>query len=134
MICPYCNKVKALLDYLKVDYETVEVDPLTKSEIAFSKDYKKVPIASIKGKQINGSEEIMKQLLDGSSVIKKKMDEKKLKAFFTDDSDKWNEWSEKKLAIMLYPNITRSYDDSFDALAYVADNPKWSYVHRLSIR
>lgn len=131
MICPYCNKVKALLDYMKVDYETVEVDPLTKSEISFSKDYKKVPIASIKGKQVNGSEEIMKQLLSGNVI---KIDEKKKAAFFTADSDKWSEWSEKKLAIMLYPNITRSYNDSFDALAYVEDITKWNYLHRMSIR
>lgn len=32
-ICPFCNKSKALLDYAKVPYETIEVNPLTKAEI-----------------------------------------------------------------------------------------------------
>ena len=31
-ICPFCNKVKALLDLHRVPYETIEVNPLTKSE------------------------------------------------------------------------------------------------------
>jgi glutaredoxin len=29
-ICPFCNKVKAVLDYFRVPYETLEVNPLTK--------------------------------------------------------------------------------------------------------
>ena len=32
-ICPFCNRVKAFLDYVGMDYETVEVNPLTKVEI-----------------------------------------------------------------------------------------------------
>jgi Glutaredoxin len=41
-ICPFCNKLKAVMDYLGVPYQTTEVNPLTKKEIKFSKDYKKV--------------------------------------------------------------------------------------------
>ena len=32
-ICPFCNKVKALLDYSGLPYDVVEVNPLTKAEI-----------------------------------------------------------------------------------------------------
>lgn len=32
-ICPFCNRVKALLDYSGLPYKTVEVNPLTKAEI-----------------------------------------------------------------------------------------------------
>jgi len=32
-ICPFCSKVKALLNYAGTDHELVEVNPLTKAEI-----------------------------------------------------------------------------------------------------
>jgi microsomal prostaglandin-E synthase 2 len=81
-ICPFCNKVKALLDYTNQDYSVVEVNPLTKSELKQLEDktYKKVPILTIstntnddndnnddhlqkRQQQFNGSDEIMKQIL-----------------------------------------------------------------------
>ncbi|CAK5089791.1 unnamed protein product [Meloidogyne enterolobii] len=41
--CPYCCKVRAVLDYFGFSYEVVEVNPVTRSQINFT-DYKKVPI------------------------------------------------------------------------------------------
>ena len=32
-ICPFCNKAKALLDYARVPYQSIEVNPLNKAEI-----------------------------------------------------------------------------------------------------
>lgn len=32
-ICPFCSKCKATLDYAKVPYQAIEVNPLTKAEI-----------------------------------------------------------------------------------------------------
>ena len=63
-ICPFCNITKSLLSYTKLEYETVEVNPLTKAELKpLSGEYKKVPIAIIDDKQINGSEEIIDTIL-----------------------------------------------------------------------
>uniref|UniRef100_A0AC35FSB6 Prostaglandin E synthase 2 n=1 Tax=Panagrolaimus sp. PS1159 TaxID=55785 RepID=A0AC35FSB6_9BILA len=42
--CPYCCKVRAVLDYYGFSYEVVEVNPVTRSQLKFSKEYKKVPI------------------------------------------------------------------------------------------
>ena len=61
-ICPYCNRPKTYLDYLKVPYKTVEVNPITKSEISFSKDHKKVPIMSLDGKIVVDSKLIIETL------------------------------------------------------------------------
>jgi microsomal prostaglandin-E synthase 2 len=59
-VCPWCNKVKAVLDYYKVPYQVVEVDPLRKSQIKFS-EYKKVPIVvTPSGDQVNDSNEIIR--------------------------------------------------------------------------
>ncbi|EGT36399.1 hypothetical protein CAEBREN_16523 [Caenorhabditis brenneri] len=42
--CPFCCKVRAFLDYYGFSYELVEVNPVTRSQIKFSTQYKKVPI------------------------------------------------------------------------------------------
>ena len=40
--CPFCCKTRAFLDYYGITYTTVEVNPLFKKEMKFSK-YRKVP-------------------------------------------------------------------------------------------
>ena len=59
-ICPFCHRVRSLLDYLHVNSKTLEVDPLTKTELSFSKDYKKVPVAIIQDNIIGDSGKIIK--------------------------------------------------------------------------
>uniref|UniRef100_A0A803SRK1 GST N-terminal domain-containing protein n=1 Tax=Anolis carolinensis TaxID=28377 RepID=A0A803SRK1_ANOCA len=41
--CPFCSKVRAFLDYHRLPYEIVEVNPVMRREIKFSM-YRKVPI------------------------------------------------------------------------------------------
>merc|ERR1712176_61200 len=64
-ICPFCCKVKAFLDWQKIAYQTIEVNPISKAEIKFSTDYRKVPIAMLDGKQINDSSAIISALAEG---------------------------------------------------------------------
>ena len=52
--CPFCGKVRAFLDYHGIKYNKVEVSPLWKGEISFSK-YKKVPIVIAGDKQVGHS-------------------------------------------------------------------------------
>lgn len=59
--CPFCGKVRAFLDYHGIKYNKVEVSPLWKGEISFSK-YKKVPIVVADNKQINDSSVIISAL------------------------------------------------------------------------
>ncbi|XP_048586911.1 prostaglandin E synthase 2 isoform X2 [Nematostella vectensis] len=60
--CPFCCKVRAYLEYFGIDYTKVEVNPLTRKEIEFSTEYRKVPIAIVDGKQINDSSVIISTL------------------------------------------------------------------------
>ncbi|KAL7290016.1 hypothetical protein TKK_0015746 [Trichogramma kaykai] len=41
--CPFCCKVRTLLDFYGISYDIVEVDPVLRKEISWSR-YKKVPI------------------------------------------------------------------------------------------
>lgn len=45
--CPFCCKVRAFLDYMKVPYDIIEVDAILKQQISWS-NYKKVPILLVK--------------------------------------------------------------------------------------
>ncbi len=132
-ICPFCNRVKAVLDYLRIPYKVVEVNPLTKGEISFSKDYRKVPIVVFDGLQVNDSspiiEHITEDLLKGSSKMMKEHS-----GLFTKDTDKWGEWSEKRLAVYLYPNITRSMEESWECFGYTEDVREWSPINRVGTR
>ncbi|KAL5995693.1 hypothetical protein ACLOJK_041809 [Asimina triloba] len=59
--CPFCNKVKAFLDYHGIPYKVVEVNPLSKKEIKWS-DYKKVPILTVDGEPLVDSSDIINKL------------------------------------------------------------------------
>jgi glutathione S-transferase len=107
------------------------VNPLTKSQISFSKDHKKVPLVTFGESNPMGEsgeiiEYITKNVADSGKLNKSK--------FFSEDSDKWTEWSEKKLAVFLYPNITRSYEESWECFEYSADVPEWNLPERLVTR
>ncbi|XP_068313916.1 uncharacterized protein [Pyrus communis] len=59
--CPFCNKVRAFLDYYNIPYKVVEVNPISKKEINWS-DYKKVPILKVDGEQMVDSSDIIDKL------------------------------------------------------------------------
>ena len=117
-ICPFCNITKSLLSYTKLDYETVEVNPLTKAELKpWSGEYKKVPIAMIDEKQINGSEEIIDTILSMEvvqDILQKQHDDKSSSNDFqqSDSAKKWTRFAIDDLAALLYPNICGALSDS----------------------
>lgn len=81
--CPYCNKVKAALDYFKVPYQVVEVNPLTKKELKAITDYNKVPFALVKGKHVRESTEIITEI-QRQFVPERSQED--------DEEAKWREW------------------------------------------
>ena len=137
-ICPFCNITKSLLEYTKLDYEKVEVNPLTKAELKpWSGEYKKVPIAVIDGKQVNGSEEILDAILIVSNKVQK--DEENIMINDddfrkSDNAQKWTRFAIDDLAALLYPNICGTLSDSYDAFGYVKDVESFSTLQKISIQ
>jgi microsomal prostaglandin-E synthase 2 len=128
-ICPYCNRVKAILEYLGIEYTAIEVNPLTKSELsAFT--YKKVPIATINGEVITESTIIIDRLISFIEANDKKSE------FLVIDSDKWAEWSDRRLAVYLYPNLTSTLKSSYESFGYTVDvaawNAPWAFITRVA--
>lgn len=135
-ICPFCNKVKAYLDYTGVDYVSIEVNPLSKSELSFTKEkeHKKVPVAVINGEVVAESSAIIDKITDllthEKGIVAKKLD----KSFYPADTVHWAEWADKKLAVMLYPNITRSMDESWECFQYADSVESWNLPMRQATR
>ena len=50
--CPFCCKVRSFLDYYGIDYDIVEVNPVSRKEIKFS-EYRKVPFLTSKEHQVS---------------------------------------------------------------------------------
>lgn len=129
-ICPFCNKIKALLDLHRVPYDTTEVNPLTKSEIkSWSGGYRKVPIAMIAGEQVNDSPVIANSIMD-RMVDSGVLSAKQLSEFRSEKAVEWAKWSDRELAVLLFPNITRSFDEAYEAFGYVMDVPHFSFVDK----
>ncbi|GJP38791.1 hypothetical protein CLOM_g23202 [Closterium sp. NIES-68] len=59
--CPFCNKVKAFLDYYDLPYRVVEVNPVGKKELKWS-EYKKVPVLMVNGEPLVDSSAIISEL------------------------------------------------------------------------
>jgi microsomal prostaglandin-E synthase 2 len=132
-ICPFCNKVKSFMDYQGLKYDTVEVNPITKSEISFSKEYDKVPIAMINGTVVEDSDGIINSITD-SLIATPGHDMDDLKSIYSSDTKVWMEWSNKRLSVLLYPNITRSFLESWQCFAYASSVDSWSVPQRIANR
>eukprot|EP00978_Attheya_sp_CCMP212_P025506 scaffold82168_cov49-Attheya_sp.AAC.2 len=147
-ICPFCHKTKAFLGYVGIPHEIVEVNPLTKAELKpWSGEYRKVPIAKITNNHhddeqvqiINGSDEIIKALMEHSHVKKQLHDKNNSQLLVSlaaknNDDDRWSKFAHEELASLLYPNICSTLSDSFEAFGYVNHVPTFSTLDKLSIR
>ena len=139
-ICPFCNKAKAALNYLKVPYETKEVNPLTRGEIkGLIEGYSKVPIAvfgqSLKEKKAAAGEarepEAVKESMrivqraieeytNGARGVAGGRSDLDTTHFFSKEALEWHDWADQKFAVAMYPNITRNLKESFESLGYVS--------------
>lgn len=114
-ICPYCCKAKALLNFHRVSYAAVEVSPLTKRQIKWSQEYKKVPIAVFAdGSVLNDSGLIIDRLLQTNEA-------QIPKEFASAEARQWASWSTDRLAVLMYPNLTRTFAECRQTLAYFSE-------------
>ncbi|KAI4347266.1 hypothetical protein L6164_008090 [Bauhinia variegata] len=126
--CPFCNKVKAFLDYYDIPYKVVEVNPISRKEIKWS-DYKKVPILMVDGEQLNDSSAIIDKLSE--KVFSKK------KADLTSEEDeetKWRQWVDNHLVHVLSPNIYRNTSEALEAFDYITSNGNFSFTEKITVK
>ena len=124
--CPFCNKAQAFMEWHGVPFRRVEVNPLSKEQIAFS-SYKMVPLALIDGEQVNGSGTIIDALAARGKLRGARGADP--------DTDKWCRWVDDHLVHLLPPNIYRSPGEALQAFDYItATSGDFSLVQQYSIK
>lgn len=137
-VCPFSNQVKAYLDYNGLNYTKVEVNPFSKAEIKFAAPIKKTPVAIINGETVPDSKAIIRHVANllASSIDTHKQQKQQQPQLDMDcDSVKtWSEWSDKKLSVLMYPNINSSISGSWKCFEYVNDVKSWTPLARTTVR
>lgn len=123
--CPFCNKVKAFLDYHDLPYKIVEVNPISKKEIKWS-DYKKVPVLMVDGKQLNDSSAIINQLDSQIHPNKGRL------STDAEEEEKWRRWVDEHLVHVLSPNIYRSASEALESFDYITTHGNFTTLERLT--
>jgi microsomal prostaglandin-E synthase 2 len=139
-VCPFCNKVKAFLDFYKVPYDVVEVNPMTKSELGWVEDgWKKVPIVMVGDEKLNDSSAIVAELtkrFDASGSSAKAggwFGGKKSKAYL-EREEKWMKWIDDRFVHVLTPNIYRTWNEAVRSFDYITQRGNFGYFERESAR
>jgi microsomal prostaglandin-E synthase 2 len=129
--CPFCWKVRAGLQYKGIAYETIEVHPLNKKELAFSPDYQKVPVmVGSDGQQVNDSTGILKALdQQYPDKLIFESDEKAQKL-----ETQWIEWADTVLVRSLPPLIYRSLREAVRAFSYITKIGKFGWAQQRIIK
>ncbi|KAH9604372.1 hypothetical protein KSS87_003184 [Heliosperma pusillum] len=122
--CPFCNKVKAFLDYYKIPYKVVEVHPFSKKEIKWS-EYKKVPILTVEGEPLVNSSDII------TSLFEKMHSDKSSGAVRSSEEEKWLGWVDDHLVHVLSPNIYRTTSEALESFDYITTHGNFGYMDRV---
>ena len=98
--CPFCSKVRALLNFTKQPYEVVEVTPFGMKELDFT-DHKKVPVLKDGDKVIVESANIIEYL-----------NQHYAKLAVNDEDKKWTDWVDNTLVhylpALIHPDFKTS--------------------------
>jgi len=141
-VCPFCNKLRAFLDYNNIAYKVVEVNPLTKTEIKGMRKNKegklKVPIVMVPGspEQMIESDDIINEfqrLLDERPGNKSWFGAGKRESE-DDATAAWRKWVNDRFVHILTVNIYRSVDESFETFEYITDQGNFSFLAREAAR
>ncbi|EDV27578.1 expressed hypothetical protein [Trichoplax adhaerens] len=162
--CPFCCKVRAFLNYYNIPYEVIEVNPLTRSEIKFSK-YRKVPIVMVNDIQLNdsslivsvlqtfmlrsdqvGLDEIIRyypELKSTDNKGKEKIEYANRYQIMLGEVDKdpkrkkenkWRQWVDDEFVHTLSPNIYRTPTEAIQAFDYFTEAGRFNWFERFTAR
>ncbi len=120
--CPFCWKVKALLNYAKQPYDIVEVSPFGMKELDFT-DHKKVPV-------LKDGDEIITE----SATIVEHVNSRYSKLPVRDDAEKWSKWIDDVLVHYLPPIIHPNFTTSLKNFKAIMANTKMGSIKGLLVR
>ena len=140
--CPFCNKVRAYLDWANVPYEVMEVNPMGKKELQFS-GLKGVPVVTVDHITMNESSSIITafdrlfqhyehkqqqaaaptptatRASAASSSSSATTPSSASSPDSPDSVDYWRNWVDTKLIYLTAPNLYTSLSASLEAMDYI---------------
>lgn len=132
-LCPFCHKVKAVLDVKGIAYRTVEVNPMTKAELPALPEGapKKVPVIDVEGEVVFDSTTIM-AFLDGRfrDGLLLSPDE----AVARERSDEVEAWVDSEFAMALPTVIYGTWRESLKAAQVTARTSNFGFFHNVGVR
>ena len=127
--CPFCWKVRSLLNWKGVDYSSVEVDPMTKAEIKWA-NWKSVPVfVDADGTQVNDSNQILHYVdeqLGGTTRFAREGADA--------EQDRWMAFSDEVMAKSIVPVVYGSLRSSVAAMKYVTGVERFSRIQALKAK
>ena len=105
-------------------FDVVEVNPSSKREIKdLDSSLKSVPVLQSGDTIIDDSNKIYTYLL-----------EEHAESSPPQHSEKWVKWADEKFAVLLFPNISRTFFDAFQAFGYLNRVPTFDLKTKMSNR
>ena len=141
--CPFCNKVRAYLDYARVPYELVEVNPMSKVELR-PFNLKAVPVVTVDHLVLHESTSIITAFDDlfrhydlraaaaHHSGPRGQSPAVALPPAAADPEEaRWREWVDTRLLYLTAPNLYTSLSASLRAMDYIMAQTSLPLTQRL---
>jgi len=107
--CPFCSKVRSLLNFSKTPYKVVDVSPRGMKELEGVTEHKKVPV--IKDVDADGNEKVIVE----SATIIEYINKNYAKLPVTDSDKVWTDWLDNKLVhylpALIHPDFKTSREN-----------------------
>jgi microsomal prostaglandin-E synthase 2 len=120
--CPFCCKVRALLNYTNQPYNTVEVTPFGMPELDFT-EHKKVPV-------LKDDEQIIVE----SARIIEHINTRYSKLAINEDAKQWTTWVDESLVHYLPPLIHPNFRTSYRNFSHILQKGQFGWFKGKFIR
>mgnify|MGYP001186495627 FL=1 len=124
--CPFCWKVRGLIEYLKMDVELVPVNGLKiKKAVSFAGDWGKVPVFTDENGEHHVDSTPLLKLIDTN------YNGGKLSAISsTERNDKWMEWADTKVSKATVPILYGSLISAFRTTTRISKIEKFGFISK----
>ena len=120
--CPFCSKVRALLNYIDQPFEVVEVSPLGLKELDFT-DHNKVPV-------LKDDDEVITE----SATIIEYVNEHYAKFPVNENAKEWTDWIDNTLVHYITPLVHPNFSTSHKNFEHIIKTGQYGWLKTKFIR
>tara|TARA_B100000609_G_scaffold198204_1_gene197190 strand:- start:575 stop:1312 length:738 start_codon:yes stop_codon:yes gene_type:complete len=124
--CPFCWKVRGLIEYLKMDVELVPVNGLKiKKSVSFAGDWGKVPVFTDENGAFHVDSTPIMKLLD-----EKYNDGKLASTSNPEKNDEWLKWADTKVSKATVPILYGTLGSAFSTTTRISKIEKFGFLSK----